>query len=55
VLVSCDEGFAGSLHPGDTCSIFLCGDPHECQSEVVCTVVRRDDSRIGLQFPPGMR
>ncbi len=54
VLVKCDEEFAETLQPGDTCSIFLCGDPLVCQSEVVCTVVRRDENRIGLRFPPGI-
>jgi hypothetical protein len=54
VLVSCDDEFVESLQLGDTCSIFLCSDPNEYPSEVACKVTRRDASRIGLQFPPGM-
>ena len=53
VLVSCDDGFAERLHPGDMCSLFLCGDPLVCPSEIECIVTRRDTSRIGLQFPSG--
>lgn len=51
VLVSCDNEFAENLHLGDTCGIYLCGDPHVCPSEVACKVTRRETSRIGLQFP----
>ena len=54
VLVSCDDEFADNLCLGDTCSIYLCGDPRVCPGEVVCSVTRRDASRIGLQFPSGM-
>jgi hypothetical protein len=54
VLVGCDDELAESIHPGDICSIYLCGDTHVCPSEVVCKVTRRDASRIGLQFPSGM-
>jgi hypothetical protein len=54
VLVSCDNEFAESLHPGDTCGLYLCGDPSVCPSMVLCKVTRRDNSRIGLQFPSGM-
>lgn len=54
VLVGCDNAFAESLNPGDTCGLYLCGDPIVCPSELVCKVVRREASRIGLQFPPGM-
>jgi len=53
VLVSCDDNFAEELQPGDVCSLFLCSDPLVCPSEILCTVTRRDDSRIGLQFPSG--
>jgi hypothetical protein len=51
VLVSCEDEFAEGLNPGDACGLFLSGDPLVCPSEVACTVTRRDDSRIGLQFP----
>jgi hypothetical protein len=54
VLVSCDDGFAESLLPGDSCSLYLCGDPITRPSEVVCKVIRRDASRVGLQFPSGV-
>jgi len=54
VLVSCDDTLAESLHQGDTCGLYLCADPRVCPSEVACRVTRRDDSRIGLQFPSGM-
>ena len=54
VLVSCEAAPAESLHPGDTCSLYLCGDPHLCPSEVTCQVTRRDDSRIGLHFLTGV-
>lgn len=54
VLVSCDDECAESLLPGETCGLYLCGDPSVCPSEIECTVTRRDDSRIGLQFPSGM-
>lgn len=53
VLVSCDDAFAEGIHPGDSCGLYLCGDPIVCPSEIVCKVIRRDDSRIGLQFPSG--
>jgi len=50
-LVSCDDNaFAETLDPGDDCGLFLCGDPHVCPSELVCTVTRRDASRIALRF-----
>lgn len=51
VLVSCDKVFAESIQPGDTCGIYLCGDPQVCATEVHCTVTRRDAAQIGLQFP----
>jgi hypothetical protein len=51
VLVSCDNEFAERLNPGDSCGIYLSGDPDVCPSEVVCRVTRRDASRVGLQFP----
>jgi hypothetical protein len=54
VLVSCDNEFAESLQLGDSCGLYLCEDPCERPSEVACKVTRRDDSRVGLQFPPGM-
>lgn len=54
VLVRCDDEFAEGIHPGDSCGLYLCGDPISCPSELVCKVVRRDESRIGLQFPSGM-
>jgi hypothetical protein len=54
VLVSCDNEFAECLHPGDTCSLYLCADPSVCPSEIVCKVTRREASRIGLQFPSGV-
>jgi hypothetical protein len=53
VLVSCDDEFAEGLNPGDACGLYLCGDPQVSRREVVCKVTRRDDSRIGLQFPSG--
>jgi hypothetical protein len=53
VLVSCDDEFAEGLNPGDACGLYLCGDSQVSRSEVVCKVTRRDDSRIGLQFPSG--
>jgi hypothetical protein len=53
VLVSCNETFAENLHPGDNCGLYLCGDPIACPSEIECKVIRRDASRIGLQFPAG--
>lgn len=53
VLVRCDDMFAERLHPGDDCTIYLSGDPQACPGEVVCTVTRRDGSRVGLQFPAG--
>ena len=54
VLVGCDSVFAESLSPGDSCGLYLCGDPLLCPAEVICTVVRREASRIGLQFPSGV-
>ena len=54
VLVGCDDSFAENIRPGDTCGLYLCGDPITCPSELVCKVTRRDASRIGLQFPSGM-
>jgi len=51
VLVGCDGVFAQSLSPGDSCGLYLCGDPQVCPAEVICTVIRRQASRIGLQFP----
>jgi hypothetical protein len=54
VLVNCDDTFAEGLGLGDTCSLYLCGDPQMRPGEVVCNVTRRDASRVGLQFPPGM-
>jgi hypothetical protein len=53
VLVRCDDAIAESIHPGDTCGLFLSGDPVACPSVIACKVTRRDASRIGLQFPPG--
>jgi hypothetical protein len=50
VLVSCDEGYAVGIHLGDTCTLYLCSDPNVCQGEIVCTVTRREESLIGLQF-----
>ena len=50
VLVSCDEDFAESIQPGDTCGIYLCNDPLVCATEVTCNVTRRDAAQIGLQF-----
>jgi hypothetical protein len=51
VLVNCDDEFAKSLQPGDACRLYLCGDPDVCPSAIECKVTRRDNSRIGLQFP----
>jgi hypothetical protein len=51
VLVSCNDEIAESLCPGDTCRLFLCGDPNVSPGVVVCKVTRRDASRVGLQFP----
>jgi len=53
VLVSLDDEFAARLQPGDSCGLYLCGDPQVCATEVTCTVIRRDASRVGLRFPPG--
>jgi hypothetical protein len=55
VLVGCDDEFAEGLLPGDSCGLYLCGDPNLCPSELVCRVTRRDASRIGLQFPSDVR
>jgi hypothetical protein len=54
VLVSCDDEMAENLLQGDICGLYLCADPHECPNVVECKVTRRDDTRIGLQFPTGM-
>lgn len=54
VLVSCDDGFAEDLNPGDACGLYLCGDTAACPSEIMCKVTRREDCRIGLQFPTGL-
>ena len=51
VLVSCSEDFARGLQPGDSCALYLCGDPQVCATEVACTVTRREAARIGLKFP----
>jgi hypothetical protein len=51
VLVNCAEDFAENIHLGDTCGINLCGDPNVCPTEIICTVVRRDSAKVGLQFP----
>lgn len=51
VLVGCDNEFAQNLCLGDSCGLYLCGDPQVCQSEIACKVIRRDAGRIGLQFP----
>jgi hypothetical protein len=53
ILVSFLDNFAENIHPGDVCKIYLRGDPLTCPSEIVCTVVRKDSDRIGLQFPLG--
>lgn len=54
VLVSCDDELAENLLPGDSCALYLNGDPSLYPGEVVCRVTRRDASRIGLQFPSGV-
>lgn len=51
VLVSCDDGAALDLQPGDRCGLLLNGNPQHCTKEVPCTVTRREASRVGLQFP----
>jgi len=53
VLIGCDDEFAEGILPGDSCGLFLCGDPNQCPRELTCTVIRRDATRIGLQFPSG--
>jgi hypothetical protein len=51
VLVSCDDRIFDEMREGDECGIFLCGNSQECPHEVICIVVRKEEGRIGLQFP----
>lgn len=53
ILVRCDDQAIEGIHVGDSCGVYLCGDPQVCTSEVSCLVVRKDSDRIGLQFPVG--